>query len=298
MDSRHLQSFVSVVELGSIAEAARHLDLPPATVAQRLRALERDIGSTLVVRAGRTVKPTIAGQRILDRARAVLAELRDLRSAASDTELPAGPLHLGCIRSALAGMLPPIIKNWIARHPHIKLEIDPAQTTALYEQVLAGKVDAAVLVHPLFALPKSCAWHALRREALILLAPATMEVEDPLAAIAREPLVRYDRRVVAGKLADDYLTRHAIRPKVSLELDGLDDIARFVAEGLGVSVLPDWATLEPLSSSLRKWPLPPPVPARTIGVLWQRNTVRAPLVEAFVALAAARFSAPPSDGLP
>ena len=95
MDSRFLQTYVHVVELGSIAQAARHQGLTPATVQQRLRALETDMGSALIARSGRTVKPTPAGTRILERARAILRDVRDLRSAASDTELPAGPLRLG-----------------------------------------------------------------------------------------------------------------------------------------------------------------------------------------------------------
>jgi DNA-binding transcriptional LysR family regulator len=44
MDSRYLQSFVYVVELGSIAEAARRLDLTPAAVAQRVKMLEAELG--------------------------------------------------------------------------------------------------------------------------------------------------------------------------------------------------------------------------------------------------------------
>ena len=77
MDSRYLQSFVYVVELGSIAEAARRLDLTPAAVAQRVKMLEEELGANLVRRSGRTVGTTEAGERILDRARAVLHDIRD-----------------------------------------------------------------------------------------------------------------------------------------------------------------------------------------------------------------------------
>ena len=84
-----------VVELGSIAEAARRLDITPATPAQRLRTLEKAAGTPLILRAGRTVKPTTAGTRIVDRARAILHEIRGLKPEASDTDLPAGPLRLG-----------------------------------------------------------------------------------------------------------------------------------------------------------------------------------------------------------
>ena len=74
MDVRYLQSFVTVVESGSYAQAARRLDLTPTAVAARVKALEQTLGLSLVKRAGRSVRPTDAGMRILDRARALLRD--------------------------------------------------------------------------------------------------------------------------------------------------------------------------------------------------------------------------------
>jgi hypothetical protein len=65
MDTQFLQSFVMVVDSGSIAEAARRLDITPAAVAARVKSLEEAMGTALVRRAGRTVKATEAGLRIL-----------------------------------------------------------------------------------------------------------------------------------------------------------------------------------------------------------------------------------------
>ena len=53
MDTQFLQSFVMVVDCGSMAEAARRLDLTPAAVAARVKSLEEAMGTTLVRRAGR-----------------------------------------------------------------------------------------------------------------------------------------------------------------------------------------------------------------------------------------------------
>ena len=61
MDTRYLQSFVMVVDSGSFADAARRLNLTPAAVGARVRALEETIGTALVRRAGRTVRATEAG---------------------------------------------------------------------------------------------------------------------------------------------------------------------------------------------------------------------------------------------
>ncbi|MES2185419.1 MAG: LysR substrate-binding domain-containing protein [Pseudomonadota bacterium] len=288
MDTRFLESFVHVVELGSIAAAARHLDLTDASVAQRLKALEASVGSRLIVRSGRTVRPTVSGTRVLAHARSVLREVRDLKSAASETDLPAGPLRLGTTPTGMTGMLPPILRDWVARHPAIEVYMEPAATTLLQARVLAGELDAALQVHPLFELPKVCLWQDLRLEKLVLVTPAKMRVRDVQATAAQQPFILYDRKVVGGRLAEGWLRSAGVQPRVRFELDGIEAIAKLVAEGLGVSVLPDWAVLGD-DGRLRRWPLPAPCPARRIGILSLRNSVRAPLVAAFTTLALRHF---------
>ncbi|WP_116328275.1 LysR family transcriptional regulator [Cupriavidus taiwanensis] len=285
MDTRFLQTFITVVDMGSIAEAARRLDLAPTTVAQQIRALETDIGAQLLTRSGRTVKPTVVGTRILERARTLLREVRDLRSAASDTGLPAGPLRLGATPTALMGLLPPLLRNWMNANPNIPVFIEPGTSARLLDRVNSGELDAAILVHPTYDLPKTCAWRQLREEPLILLTRSDMKVTDALHTAAHEPFIRYDRSVVAGKMADDYLRAHGVRPKVNFELDGIEHIAKLVAEGFGVSVLPDWPVIGNHDPSLRRWPLPAPCPSRRVGMCWLRASVRAQLAEAFVQMA-------------
>lgn len=294
MDVRFLDTLVCVAEVGSIAEAARRLDLTPASVAQRLRALEADLGSRLVVRSGRTVQATAAGQRVVEHAYAVLREVRNLRSAAADTGLPAGPLRLGTTPTGMTGMLPPVLREWVACYPRIDVYMEPASTALLHARVLAGELDVALLVHPLFELPKACVWTPLRSERLVLITPSDMRVKDPLAVIRREPFILYDRKVVGGRLADGYLRSRGIRPAVRFELDGIESVAKLVAEGFGVSVLPDWAVLR-ADADVRRWALPEPCPSRIVGLLSQRSSVRAPLVAAFSAIARKHF--PWSDAL-
>lgn len=284
MDSRFLQSFVTVVDFGSIADAARRLDLPATTVAQQMRALEADIGGKLLRRVGRTVRPTVLGSRIIDQAREVLRGVRDLRSAASDTALPAGPLRLGATPTALMGLAPPLLRRWMRTYPDIQIYIEPGTSTLLLDRVMAGELDVAILVHPAFALHKTCEWRLLREEPLILLAPQRMRVDDPLMTAAREPFILYDRKVMAGKLADDYLRKQGIKPKVRFELDGIEHIAQLVAEGFGVSVLPDWPRLGQADARVRRWPLPAGAPAREVGMAWLRSSPRSPLASALHAL--------------
>src|SRR5262249_28866191 len=131
MDTQFLESFVMVVDKGSIAEAARRLNLTAGAVAQRIQALEREIGAPLVLRSGRTIRPTEAGAAILGRARHFLREVRDLKSIATNDK-PSGELRLGAISSAISGVLPNILKLLTERHPAIEVYISPGTSEELY----------------------------------------------------------------------------------------------------------------------------------------------------------------------
>src|SRR6266699_886964 len=108
MDTRFLEAFLMAVDNGSIAEAARRLNLTAAGVAKRIRALENEIGAVLITRFGRTIRPTEAGAAIVEHARRFLSEARDFKSIAA-TDRPSGQLHLGAFQSALSGLLPDIL---------------------------------------------------------------------------------------------------------------------------------------------------------------------------------------------
>ena len=282
MDVTFLESFLAVVKHGSIAEAARRLNMAPSSVAQRLKSLEAEFGKALVTRSGRTVRATTVGSHMIYHAEQVIRDMEKLKAAASDTALPAGPLRLGSTPTGLVGYVPALLKRWVSNYPTIEVFIDPGPTAVLYEKVLAEELDAAMLVHPPFSLPKVCKWLTFGVEELILLTPKKLKVKNPLQTVAEAPYIWYDRNAIAGKQAVAYLEKHGIRPQGRFELDDISTIARLVGEGLGVSVLPDWATTGPQDSATVRWALPAPVPSRAVGMIWRHSATRAGLVEAFL----------------
>jgi Transcriptional regulator len=284
MDTRFLESFVAVVEQGSLAESARRLHLTSAAVAQRIRALESEIGVRLLSRSGRTVQPTESGAAILDHARNFLGHIRDLKSIAAQ-DAPSGELRLGAIQSAKVGLLPGILSGMAKKYPQVEIHIVGGMPTALYAKVASGELDAAMIGDPPFPIPKACDWRVLRKEPLIALVPASLSTRDPHIALASEPFIRLDRTTWAGQLVDRYLRRARIRPRERFELDGLEAIAIMVDRGLGVSLVPDWSPPWPEGLSLRKLPLRDDRFTRQIGVLWTRASLRTGLVRAFLEVA-------------
>jgi DNA-binding transcriptional LysR family regulator len=281
MDTQFLQSFVMVVDCGSMAEAARRLDLTPAAVAARVKSLEEAMGAPLVRRAGRTVKATEAGLRILNHARGVLRDVRNLQALATD-DAPLGEWRLGVSASALTGLLPPLLRGLYEKHPKLAVYMEPGNSGSLYQRVTGGALDAAVIVEPQFTLPKSCAWEVLAEEPLCLLAPVALAGRDALDLLASEPFIRYDRTMWGGRMADAWLREHQIQPQERIEIDALNAIAVFVHQGLGVALVPDWTPPWPEGLRVLRIPLPPPVPVRRMGLVWTEGP-KAALARALLA---------------
>ena len=289
MNLDYLHNFLMVTELGSIAEAARRLGLSPTTLAQRLKALEASVGTPLLVRAGHTVKPTLAGTRITENAQNILLELHRLKASAFDTAPPSGPLRLGTMHM---GFILPVLKQWADHFPNIAINIERATNNMLYAMVLDGEIDAALIARPAFDLPKGVIWTKLKEESLIMLTPATLKVDDIFESLAREPYLRLDPRVIAGEMADEYLRQKGIYPQIRFELQGIDDIARLVEEGLGISLLPDWSARDlHAAQALRRWPLPKPCPSRILGMVSLKSGTRSKLVDSFAEMAEKLHSA-------
>ncbi|HMG77625.1 MAG TPA: LysR family transcriptional regulator [Xanthobacteraceae bacterium] len=290
MDSRFLESFVMVVENGSFAETARRLHLTPAAVAQRIRALETEIGARLVSRSGRSVRPTPAGTAILDRAKNFLGGVRDLKSIAT-SDRPSGELRLGATPTSTSGLLPDILVLLAKRYPQIDVYMQHSVSVELYHQVLDGHLDAAIIAQPPFAIPKGYDWRLLRVEPLIVLAPASARARDPNAVLMSHPLIRQRRNTWLGRLVDGYLRHAGIRPRERFELDALEAIAVMVDRGLGVALVHDWAPPWPEGLALAKISLATKQFDRRMGLIWNRASVRVRLVHAFLDVAVEALAA-------
>jgi len=281
METGYLDTFVLVAESGSMSEAARRLEITPAAVAHQLRLLEREMGTRLLARAGRTVVPTEAGHRLAARAGAVLRDLRNLRAAIND-DAAAGELRLGAINTALHSLMPEVLARFVKVYPEARVDIRSGLSVELYDAVQRDELDAAVCLHPPFVLPKSLNWEPLAEEPLVVMAPARWGHRDAHALLREEHLIRYNRQLGGGKQADAYLRKAGITPRERFELSSLPAIAMLVDRGLGVSLAPDASVPWWRGLRVAKLPLADQPYRRRFGIIWPRASVRTRLIRALV----------------
>lgn len=281
MDTKFLKAFIEVVDNGSMAAAARKLNITPAAVAQQIRTLERQMNAQLIKRAGRTVAITEAGARILDRSRALLSDVIDLQTTAVDDSI-GGELRIGAGGTALIGIVPDIFSQTIKKFPEINIFIQTGLSIDLHRAVEKNELDAAFVLEAPFSLHKACCWRVLREEPLIVLAPKSLANRDPHELLSTQPLIRYDRNWWGGHMVDEYLHMAGITPIDRFELNSLHAISIMVDRGLGVAIVPDWGPPWLEGLQLAKLPLPLDFKPRRVGIVWNRSSIRMRLLEAFL----------------
>ncbi|WP_159912608.1 LysR family transcriptional regulator [Pantoea sp. 18069] len=270
MEIRYLKSLIAVVDSGSIAEAARTEHLTAAAIGQRVQVLERELGFALLSRTGHSAQPTQACTLLLPRARRLVREAALLHSDASVDGL-RGSLRIGAVSTALTGMLLRALRGFNQAAPQAKAVIVPGTSRGLFKMLQAGEIDAALIVEPPFALPRTLRAVHLRQEPLVLLAPAGANA-NPAALLRDLPYIRYDPNAWGGRHATAWLADQAIAPTVLCDLDALEAIALLVADGMGVSLVPQWMGIERFAGDCLSIPI--------AGAAYARQMVMVRAVEA------------------
>jgi DNA-binding transcriptional LysR family regulator len=142
IDLGDLNAFMAVARAKGFREGARTIGSSASGLSEAVRRLEAELGVRLLNRSTRSVAPTEAGQRLLDRLGPALTEVEaalDVVNGFRDT--PAGTLRLNVPVSAARLVLPAIIPRFLAAHPQIRLEVIAEES---FVDILAAGCDAGI----------------------------------------------------------------------------------------------------------------------------------------------------------
>ena len=119
-----LNAFILVARAGGFRDAARAGGMSPSGLSEAVRRLENQLGVRLLNRSTRSVAPTEAGKRLLDRLGPALAEVESALDVVNSTrDKPTGNLRLNVPVSAARLILPAILPRFLAAYPDIQVEI-------------------------------------------------------------------------------------------------------------------------------------------------------------------------------
>lgn len=141
-DLGDLNAFLAVARAGGFRDGARASGLSASGLSEAVRRLETQLGVRLLHRTTRSVVPTEAGARLLDRLGPALGEVQAALDVVNGfRDRPAGTLRLNVPMSAARLVLPAIVPRFLAAYPEIRLEVMADES---FVDVLAAGCDAGI----------------------------------------------------------------------------------------------------------------------------------------------------------
>lgn len=247
MELRQLEHFVAVAEERHFTRAARRVNIVQSGLSASIRALERELGTSLFVRSTRQVELTEAGRALLVEARRTLCAAESAREAVRAVDgLVRGTLTLGILQRFAATMdLPATLGRFRAEHPGVQIRLVQGGSAFLMDGVREGRLDLAVL-GLVDRAPANVTTHVLARDPLVLAFPPghpmARRTELALSALAGEAFVDFRPGWGLRTLADrSFAAAHVHRNTVCEVNDG-PTLLDLVAHGLGIALVPHSAS--------------------------------------------------------
>jgi DNA-binding transcriptional LysR family regulator len=239
---RALECLVAVVEQGSLTGAAAVLHLSQPALSHQIGMVERELGTPVIERLSRGVRPTAAGMAAATEAKAALAAADRAVTAGRSAAAGAwGRIRVACCETMTAWALAPMLHGWRRQFPGV--EIDLSEYTSadrMLETMLADGADITVGPRPSRASQHT---EVLGRvEVMVVAAPQyrfSAAQAVPLAELAAGPLVHYHPGNEFGAWLDRLAARHGVTlPQPVLRTDSTRTAAQLAATGMGITLAP------------------------------------------------------------
>ena len=285
MDFDQIRTFVEVARCLSFSRAAQALYRTQPAVSTQMRVLERHCGQLLFERRSRRVELTVAG-RILLRYGERLQELHasTVRDLEALQRRPRGKLTLAANEATVLYVLPAMILDFKRRYPDVRLEIIRNFSRKIIEKVLENTADFGVVTLP-FKHPHLHVLPLFRDEMAVLTPPGHPLTRRPAARLEEVvdyPLL-YPKTGQTRHHLDQHLRKFQDRVKISMELASVETIKKFVATGMGITIMSRaFAKEEEAAGVLSVIPLEGTRFHRELGLIYHKHKYICPVGEAFL----------------
>ncbi len=243
LNLNHLHTFSLVITHGSFSAAAERLHLTQPAVSLHVRQLEDQLQLQLIERVGKRLKPTSAGNVLLEHIARIDGVVEDaLQALSSHASGIAGKVAIGTGATACIHLLPPMLQVLRRRFPELDVRVSTGNTDGILKAVEENLLDLALVTLP--ASGRSLHITPLLEDEFVAIfassqrpMPAHMTPER----LSAQPLVVFEAGSSTRLLIDEWFLHAGIRVKPVMELGSIEAIKEMVAAGLGYSIVPRMA---------------------------------------------------------
>lgn len=288
MDVQTLRWFQEVADGVTVTEVSELERTSQSGVSRALARLEREVGTPLLRRSGRTLRMTHAGAAFKHHVDTMMHQLDDGLAAVQQIIDPeTGTVTVSYEPSLGTGLVPHLIGTYRQLHPQVRFDLRPKRNEAITTVRARGDIELelSTLRPPGYGF----GWQRIAREPLELAVP----IDHPLATGTRLSLAEAaDHSFVALRpttllraKADDLCQDAGFEPDISFECDDLPTLRGYVNAGLGIALMPASSGVTP-DQTIRRvhhLELTDPGAIREIGMAWSTERRLLPAAERFLA---------------
>jgi DNA-binding transcriptional LysR family regulator len=242
LDVESLRTFITVLDLGGMTRAAESLDVSQSAVSWKIKRLEEKVGRDLLIREGRTVRPSLDGRQLLEYARTIVATHDEAVARLESSEL-TGTVKLGTTEEISAARMCDVLARFNRIHPGATIEFVVDASTRLSEMLQNSELDVAVLQ----VLPNECRSTdtVLWRDSLVWVSAPDWTYETGTV-----PLITFGDGGFYRPLAERALRDAGIPYTIAFSGPSAASVIGATEAGLGVAVLADSSVV----GELIRWP--------------------------------------------
>jgi len=256
MDFRRLEVFTKVFQQKSFSKAGQSLFLSQPTVSEHIRLLEEDLGLILFDRQGKEILPTPAG-RLLYQYAAQLMALRDesFRAIKQFRDKGTGDLLIGGSNIPGQYLLPPLLGQFKAQFPRIRIRLRIGDTRLIRDSLLEGAIELGLVGAPVEHRQVLCDFWTT--DQMICVAPPGDRYKTTKAVSPEEilkfPFIFREKGSGTGTAIEQALKKINLDVKnlrIVAEMGSNEAIRQAVKSGVGISIISKRAAKEDLEHGL------------------------------------------------
>jgi DNA-binding transcriptional LysR family regulator len=241
MNFKHLQTFVTICEGGTVSRAAAELRITQPALSRRIKALQEELGLRLFDNLGRRLSLTSEGEEFLRHSRALLAQAEAvLATGRALGRGRAGVLRIGAAPHTLAAFFPSFVNKYEKQNPGVRVRLFEAGAAELLTMIEHGELHFAV------TLALGGHDHLAKRpipavQLLVLAAPRSRYGGDgtvDVATLGGVPLLVMPPGYATREAFDAACRIAGVEGSVVFESAALNTLAAFAEAGHGVAIVP------------------------------------------------------------
>ena len=235
-----LHALVEFAQAGSIAGAADRLFRTPSAITRQLQRLEAALGAELLDRSVKPPRLNSLGSKVLEQARDLLQRTEALKSVASRDAEPHGLLRIGLAHALAEGTLIEPIRALTEKYPKVRLRLLSALTGELFNRMLAGELDVAVVFLPEGkTAPSPLLTNIIASDRMEIVQSAAGNIDGEWESLSRAPWVLNPSGCLLRASLIDQMERAGFTPMIAAEIHHNVHLhLALIQSGYGVGLLP------------------------------------------------------------